>query len=168
MNADSGVFVEEAFQTGFADAAETGDFRKGGLTVDVAVEKVYRPAEEDGVRRAGRGGNGSCFGKREHEKLQVRGHRLGIGGQPVKGLQIAAVTIRIPAEGTFRVSAWGVFRFPPGKVKQIQQELLLGVCERKHLSRSQAVSGPSAAKEKMNRSAPSAPVTMNLCSSSGL
>ena len=63
MNADSGVFVEETFQTGFADAAETGDFRKGGLTVDVAVEKVYRPAEEDGVRRAGSGGNGSCFSR---------------------------------------------------------------------------------------------------------
>ena len=103
MDADAGIFVEDALQTGFADAAEAGDFGDGGLAVDTAVQKIYGPAEKNGVRIAGGRENGSGFGKGEHEKLQVRSSSLGIGGQPAEGLQVAAVAVRVsgalPGEG---------------------------------------------------------------------
>ena len=120
MDADAGIFVEDALQTGLTDAAEAGDFGDGGLAVDTAVQKIYGPAEKNGVRIAGGRGNGSGFGKGEHEKLQVRSSSLGIGGQPAEGLQVAAVAVRV--SGAL-----------PGEGVQIQQELLLGVRERKHL-----------------------------------
>ena len=39
MDADAGIFVEDALQAGLADAAEAGDFGDGGLAVDTAVQK---------------------------------------------------------------------------------------------------------------------------------
>ena len=80
VDADSGIFVEDALQTRLADAAEAGDFGNGGLAVDIAVEEIYGPAEKNGVRIAGGRGNGSGFGKGEHEKLQVRSCSLGKSG----------------------------------------------------------------------------------------
>ncbi len=149
MDADAGIFVEDALQTGFADAAEAGDFGDGGLTVDTAVQKIYGPAEKNGVRIAGGRGNGSGFGKGEHEKLQVRSSSLGIDGQPAEGLQVAAVAVRV--SGAL-----------PGEGVQSSRSFCWESVSANTFSPSQAVSGPSAAKEKIKRSAPFSPVTMNL------
>ena len=61
VNADSGVFVEDAFDTCFTDIAEPGYLRNRGLSVNIAVQITDGPAESDGVRGIRNGGNGTRF-----------------------------------------------------------------------------------------------------------
>lgn len=87
MDADSGVFVEDAFQSCLADVAEPGKLRHGGLAVDIAVQVADGMAESNRVGGIRYGGDGASFRQGQHQLLQVGGHHLGIGGGGEEGSQ---------------------------------------------------------------------------------